>query len=276
MQLGTRVMAELTKADYGPFTIYFAGTPVEPALLIDQLDSGALIENKGRGGIRIIRAAGFTLACRKYLHGGLLRAFTGDTFFSNRRALQEITLIMHLRDAGFPVIEPFAAIVRNNAFTKDLCLLTVFREGAFDLLDYLRDASKTARLRAIRYLAFLYRRLEELGVYHPDLHLNNVLVAPDGGMVFLDFDKSSIKALTKEDMARMFWRLNRFADKMEKNGRLTATLGEKAFFLRVYSRLSGYDMAAYMEKKAGTKSLSGRIGWFIENALYGARKAKGP
>ncbi len=262
-------MAELTETKHGPFSIYFAGQPVEPSALIDQLDKGRVIENKGRGGIRIIHTGGLTLACRKYLHGGLLRAITGDIFFSSKRVIREIKVIIYLKDSGFPVVEPFAAIVKRRLLTKHLYLLTVFREGAVDLLDHLGTSSKMARLRSIRQLARLFCRLEELGIYHPDLHLNNVLMTPDKGMVFLDFDKSSIKTFTKRDMARMFWRLNRFAEKMASHGRIFITPGEKVFFLRTYSRLAGYDMLAHMEKKAGLKTLSSKMGWFIENALYG-------
>jgi hypothetical protein len=262
-------MSKLTETKHGPFTVYFAGPLVEPSRIVNQLDSSEVIESKGRGGIRIIHAGGFILACRKYLHGGLLRALTGNTFFSSRRTIREIETIMYLRDNSFPVIEPFASVVKNKVLTKDLYLLTVFAGGAVDLLDHLRVSTKMGRFRSIRQLAGLFCRLEGLSIYHPDLHLNNVLVTPEKGMIFLDFDKSTRKILTRADMARMFWRLNRFVEKMARNRRLTVTPQEKVLFLRTYGRLSGYDMLAHMEKKAGVKALLSRIGWFVENALYG-------
>ena len=57
--------------------------------------------------------------------------------------------------------------------------------------------------------------------------------------MFLDFDRAYRKSVTKMDMERMFWRLNRFAEKKEKTGELTATAEEKTLFLRTIEGLSG-------------------------------------
>ena len=51
----------------------------------------------------------------------------------------------------------------------------------------------------------------------------------------------------------MFWRLNRYTDKMEREGRLKVGAKEKLLFLRAYGRLSGVDMAGRMAAKAGPK-----------------------
>ncbi|MBA4417880.1 MAG: hypothetical protein C0392_08220 [Syntrophus sp. (in: bacteria)] len=242
---------------------------MEPALLINQLNGATILKGKGRGDIKILHAGDLTLACRKYVHGGLLRAFTGDIFFSEKRALQEMEAIRSLRENGFPAIEPFCVIVEKRFFAKTLYLVTVFKKDASDLLEFLKISGQMTRFRALRKVAQLFFSLELLGVYHPDLHLNNVLVTPEKALIFLDFDKSRTGPLAKNDMARMFWRLNRFAEKMERMNYITITLKEKAYFLRVYRRLSGYDMVPNMEKGHETKKVVSRIGWFIERIFYG-------
>ena len=152
---------------------------MEPALLINQLSTTEILQGKGREGIKILHAGDLTLACRKYVHGGLLRTFTGDIFFSSKRALQEMGALLYLREKGFPAIEPFCVIVEKRFFAKTLYLVTVFKKDASDLLEFLRISRQMARFRALRRVAHLLFSLELLGVYHPDLHLNNILITPE-------------------------------------------------------------------------------------------------
>jgi RIO-like serine/threonine protein kinase len=126
-------------------------------------------------------------------------------------------------------------------------------------------------LRAIRDLARFLWRLENLGIYHPDLHLRNVLVKNDGRLIFLDFDKACRKDISRKDMESMAWRLNRFAEKWEQKGYLRISMLERLLFLRTYSRLSGYNFEGEMTRKAKSKSLFSRAGWFFESILYGKR-----
>ena len=262
-------MSKLTLLNHGPYSIYYSGQTVAPSLLIERLRDARTIEEKGRGGIGLLRVDDMTLACRKYVHGGLLRAVTGGCFLSSKRARSEIDITRYLFEAGFPVVEPFCVIVERRLFAKRLYFLSLFEEGAQDLLDYLAKAGQMARFRAIRRLGQLFFRLECLGVYHPDLHLNNVLITRDGKMIFLDFDKSRSGGVSKAEVERMAWRLMRFAEKMERQGVITFSLKEKILFLRTYQRLSGYDILSSMEARAKTKRFTSRVGWYIEKLLYG-------
>jgi hypothetical protein len=262
-------MTRLTALTKRPYRIYFAGEPVDPSLIVDELGKGRAVEGKGRGGITLITLDVLTLACRKYVHGGLFRAITGDTFFSARRAIKELEITCYLHDKGFPVVEPFAAVIKCGFLTKELHLLTLYKEGAVDLLDFLAGSERIGRLRAVRRLARLFYQLETLGVRHPDLHLNNVLVTPTHDLLFLDFDKARIGTLTGRDMIRMFWRLNRYAEKMERKGAARFSDEERIFFLRTYTRLSGRDVSAEMTRRAGSKKVWSRVGWFVEKVLYG-------
>ena len=203
---------------------------------------------KGRGEIRILSVGGKLLACRKYIHGGLLRGFTGNIFFSGKRAAVEMEIMMYLENHGFPVVRPYGYITKRNLCTKDLYFLTFFEENAVDLVEFLRSSGQTKRMRVIRDLARLFFELGRLGVYHPDLHLENMLITKKHGLRFLDFDKACLKAVTRQDMERMFWRLNRFAEKKERSGELVITVQEKALFLRVFERLSGYNVVEDIRK----------------------------
>jgi len=131
---------------------------------------------------------------------------------------------------------------------------------------------KKKRLKIIRKLADNLRNLEICNVYLPDLHLDNVLVTEKENLIFLDFDKAKQVPISKNDMERMFWRLHRYADKMEKHGDITFDINEKTIFLKRYKKLSGYDMAPRMAKKIRKKRFFSKMGWFIEAKLFGGKK----
>jgi len=128
------------------------------------------------------------------------------------------------------------------------------------------------RFRIIKRLAGLVRRLELLGVFHPDLHINNILVTGKGELVLLDFDRAFKKATGINDMERIFWRLDRYMEKYAGKGMIAPDMKEKTFFLRAYQRLAGYDILSSMEEQQRTKSVRNRIGWSIESFFYGGKR----
>ncbi|MEO0249058.1 MAG: lipopolysaccharide kinase InaA family protein, partial [candidate division WOR-3 bacterium] len=111
-------------------------------------------------------------------------------------------------------------------------------------------------------------RLEQTGIYHPDLHLRNVVLTADGRMLFLDFDKAVRKQLDQKDVESMFWRLERYVAKMERQGALVVYPYEKMLFVRVYERLSKRSLTKQIRKRLKTKNLIHRMGWFVESLLY--------
>ena len=217
----------LKKERFGNFVVTYRQGLIDPSLVMRQLSNPRDTIKKGRGEIKILSAGDKLLACRKYIHGGLLRGITGDTFFSEKRAAAELETMMFLEENGFPVVRPCGYITKNNLCTKDLYFLTFFEENTLDLLEFLKSARRKERLRAIKGLARFLFEMGKLGVYHPDLHLQNVLVTKATGLLFLDFDRAYRKVVTKKDMENMFWRLNRFAEKKEKTGELACHLRGK-------------------------------------------------
>ena len=173
-------------------------------------------------------------------------------------------------DQGFPVVKPLCAIIEKGVFFRKLYLVTYFEDGP-DLLKFLNGAAPRARLRTIRALAGLVWELHRLGVFHPDLHIRNVLVNPGGGLVFLDFDRAERRAPTQGDAEQMLWRLDRFVERMELQGELRVRPVERMLFLRTFVRLSGYRLAESMQAREQVRKRRRRLGWLLESAIYRRR-----
>jgi 3-deoxy-D-manno-octulosonic acid kinase len=254
---------------YRTFLVTCYAKSVPASELIEKMLKAPSVQHEGRAGIRILEVAGTKLVCRKYSHGGLFRAFTRDLFFSAGRSTQEVEIMLRLKQSGFPVVTPFATITEMGSFRKRLYLCTRLEEGAVNLLEYLKRAGKKARLRAVKRFAELLWELERAGVYHPDLHLKNVILTPEGNMLFLDFDKASKRPIGKKDAESMFWRLARYVAKMQRQGDLRVEDREKALLLRTYERLSGRPIAEEMQRSLKRRDCMYRIGWWIESLFYG-------
>ncbi len=254
---------------YRTFMVTCYAEPVPASDLVEKMLKAPALAHEGRAGIRIFDVAGRRLACRKYTHGGLFRALTGDLFFSAARSSKEAEVMLALKRSGFPVVMPFATIMEVGALRKRLYLCTVFEEGAMNLLEYFNRSGIKLRLRAVKRFAELLWQLERSGVFHPDLHLKNVLITAGGEMLFLDFDKASSRPITHKDMESMFWRLARYVDKMQRLGQMRVDDLEKALFLRTYERLSKRSITGEMQKQLRRKSLLHKAGWFVESLFYG-------
>ncbi len=256
----------------GRYHIFYYASLIDPDGLLKGLFAAPLVQGQGRGGIRLIDMDGVRLVARKYAHGGFFRAITRDLFVDEGRATAEAQIMTYLRDRSFPVVAPFCAIVRKGRIFSRLYLMTVFEENAVSLLDYIRQAGGRQRLRMAKRLAEALWHLECSNVYHPDLHLGNVLVRPDGSLVFLDFDRARRSAVTAADTVSMMRRLGRFVDKLERNGLLQCATADRVLFLRTYERLSGRELLPTMAAMQGTRSILHRMGWSIESFLYGGKQ----
>ncbi|MBP1746783.1 MAG: 3-deoxy-D-manno-octulosonic acid kinase [Deltaproteobacteria bacterium] len=196
---------------------------------------------------------------------------TKDLFLSEKRALNELEIMLYLKENHFPVVEPVGILIGEDFPFRKPHIITKFEENVGELLEFIKVSTSKKRLRAIRDLARFMWHLERLGVYHPDLHLRNVLVKKNGKLIFLDFDKAFRKTLSRKNVETIIWRLNRFAEKWEVKGYFRVSIMERLLFVRTYSRLSGYNLEEAMTKKLQGKRLLSRTGWFFESILYGKR-----
>jgi RIO-like serine/threonine protein kinase len=259
----------LKSEQVGPYTITCRTSFIGASSVMPQLTNPSALIKKGRGEIKILSVNDKLLACRKYIHGGLLRGITRDSYVSEKRAAAELEIMMYLEEKGFPVVSPCGYIVEKKRHCiKSLHFLTFFAENDGDLLALLKSAHRKERLRAIKNLARLLFEMGRLGVFHPDLHLQNVLVTRTTGLLFLDFDRARLKVVTKKDFEQMFWRLNRFAEKKEKSDTFVVTMEERTLFLRTFERLSGYHVIEEMRKRSRNKHRFSKLGWLLERFLY--------
>ena len=261
-------MAPSEKREAGRFTIFYFSSFVEPDALVRGLFESEAVDAGGRGGIRVMEAAGCKLAVRAYRHGGLFRAFTGSLFLDSRRAISEGETLAHLLERGVPVPAPFAAVTERRFLFKRLYLVTFFEEGAVNLLEYLKTAGKDERAHAMQDLARILRQMEQAGVYHRDLHFQNVLVTKAKALMLLDFDRAARKELSQRDVESMVGRLFRFADKMVWQGRQAVDGAEKALFVEEYRRLSGCDLSGCVGRGGARRRLH-RLGWLVESLFSG-------
>lgn len=262
---------KLRKVKVGNFVMYFVSDTVDPSQFLDKFLRTGNQADKGRGGLKLISLDGKLFACRKYLHGGVGRAATKDLFLSEKRALNELQIMLYLKENHFPVVEPVGILVGEDFPFRKPHIITKFEENIGELLEFIKVSGPKKRLRAIRDLARYMWNLERLGVYHPDLHLRNVLVKNNGRLIFLDFDKAFRKIISRKNVEAMIWRLNRFAEKWEIKGYFRISITERLLFVRTYSKLSGYNLEEEMAKKLKGKKLLSRAGWLAESILYGKK-----
>ncbi len=264
-------VVQFKREQNGRYTVIYRAGSVDAPVLVAGIQKPVSRLNAGRGAPGIIEIGGTRLVCRQYLHGGWLRAVTGATFFGEGRALNEFEVTAYLQERGFPVVTPFGYVVEKRPVAVRLYFLSVFLEGSQDLAAYSASAGRRRRLKMSKRLASALFEMGRLGVYHPDLHLGNVLVKEDGGLVFLDFDRACRKEVGPGDYERMFWRLDRFVRKYSALFGRPVDEMERALFLRTYERLSGDRITDRMAQKRGKIEHASKLGWFIDRLLYGKK-----
>jgi hypothetical protein len=251
----------------GKFILHCYSDIYNPDGFLKVMRKASPIPGAGRGGTGIFEWLGLTLVTRQFRHGGLFRSLTGNCFFSATRALIEAEITKYLYDENFPTVKPFCVIEERRFLCTHLHFVTLFQENRDDLLKCLRSGSPWQRLHMVKTFAQTLRLMEQLGVYHPDLHLKNVLVTTDGALVFLDFDRAERRRIGRHDVIAMMRRLSRFVDKLEKEGRFSATSLEKALFIRIYERMSGYELSNILAPSK-TRTILHQWGWFMESFFY--------
>ncbi len=261
-------MAKFKREKAGRYSIVYRGQCADIQGFIAKAISPDRRLAAGRGAPGVFEFGGKTYVIRQYLHGGWLRGITKGTFLGEKRASDELNVTSYLEDQGFPVVRPFGYISRTGMLTSELFFITFFEGDARDLVEYFRSSGERDRLRMARKLAVHFIMLGGLGIYHPDLHLKNVLVDSSARLLFLDFDKGYRKRMTPEDYERIFWRLDRYVRKYSSQFGMPINDRERIAFLRTFERLSGQKIISRMQGNRQKKERSFRIGWLIDRILY--------
>lgn len=136
---------------------------------------------------------------RSYLHGGLLRLFTGRIFFTwPPRPFRELAITVELRRRGIPTVEACGAGIerlpgpfyRGWFATRELA-------GAQDLWAALQGdwAREEGLEKVLQSVASSLQCLHRQGVCHGDLNLKNILIRREPGALkayIIDFDKAAL------------------------------------------------------------------------------------
>ena len=219
---------------------------------------------------------GKRMVLRQYSHGGLLRAITGNLYFSGARSFRELALTEEIRSCGVPTILSIGAIHHCIFFPfYQAYFLSVEVPRAVDLIQYFNEIEEppspeniSAKRRTIRSVGLLIRQFHQAGFFHGDLQLKNILVAGDH-LFLIDFDRSYRKSVlpVKERMKNLL-RLNRSVEKWRRLG-LPITRTDRWRFFLAYA---GDDkkIREAMEKTLRTYSLRSlfyRFSWAVEKIL---------
>lgn len=175
-----------------------------PALSPGEIRSPEL-PRVSRGTVQRIRLSdGSEVVLREFLRGGIVQRLLRRTFvrslFSNSsglRPIEEFKILSYLQKQNILVPFPAAAIVESHfgGLLYRGYLLTENILGAENFLEFLgRLGSSAQQDETVREIALCAgreaRKMLEAGVFHPDLHLGNVLFDNEKNVYLIDFDKA--------------------------------------------------------------------------------------
>lgn len=172
-------------------------------------DSG---ETAGRGRIQRFPLRAGEGVLRRYLRGGLVARVLGDRYARNRM-LAEFEITARLYAAGAAVPQPLGVVwERRGGFYRG-AIATRALDGV-TLLDALRG--ETADGALLRRCGERIRELHDLGVWHADLQVKNILVG-NRAVWIIDFDNARAgRPVSRLGRRRNMLRLRR---SLEKHGR---------------------------------------------------------
>lgn len=158
---------------------------------------GALEETAGgRGTVAFVHDGGRRWVLRHYRRGGLVARLLRDRYLwtgaGRTRAFREWRLLQELHAAGLPVPAPVAArYLRQGPFYR-ADLVTEELPTRLTLAQALQRGPLDAA--AWRAVGACVGALHGHGVRHADLNAHNLLLAPDGRVYVVDFDRGRIRA----------------------------------------------------------------------------------
>ena len=155
---------------------------VTTAGLPDLSGAARLDELFGRGGL--VQAGDCIL--RPYRRGGLMRRFNKNTYLTPGRFKAEYDVHAALWDAGFPTVEPVGYAYRRHLWGFE----GVFITKRADALPWPKTWGTPDAIDRAGQIAVIIKSLSAWGLYAPDLNATNFLVATDGKILALDWDRA--------------------------------------------------------------------------------------
>jgi len=165
------------------------------------------VETEGRGRLMRFRYQGGHGLVRKYWRGGAVRHLFKDRYLLENRPLRELRLHCYIYDKGLSVPKPLGVCWERSGIWFRGAIATVEVDAA-NLLAYLRSGASGAE-ETLRNCGALIRRMHDLGVFHADLQVRNILVGAERPFL-IDFDRARVSgSLGSWSRARNLLRLRR-------------------------------------------------------------------
>ena len=189
---------------------------------------------------------------RKCLRGGMIRHFIRESYLLHNRPLRELRLHDHVWRQGLPVPEPLGVAWQWHGPFLSGFFATV-EIPAPNLLEYVQTRAEQG-VEVMRRCGELFRRMHDLGVWHADLQVRNILVS-DSGLYLIDLDNARLTpGMSRVQRARNLFRFRR---SLEKNG-LPLTLFEPVCRAYGEESLPGWMGRIYRAKGAVSDAITRR------------------
>lgn len=163
----------------------------------------------GRGSVEEYAINNKNIFLRKFYRGGLLSKIISNTFFHldccqnsfclNYRPFREMQILELLNEYQIPSPKPIAAFVKTNLANifYQAAIATEKIEDAKNFLDLVKeyqrnpDSHLSRQITETSYKAgIIAYKILEIGVFHVDLHLGNVLINSKNDIFIIDFDRA--------------------------------------------------------------------------------------
>ncbi len=201
-------MAEYQRIDRPPRTALIRGADHEAIgrALLGKAETTAL-EGAGRGVIEVFSIADGEGVLRRCRRGGLMGRLLSEGYILCNRPEAEFHIHEFLFDNGVSVPEPLGVMWEHRGLMYRGAMATR-RLHAVSVREWLQSGNKydDATMKSI---GELIRSMHDLGVYHADLHVENILLE-DSTPYLIDFDNARrYDALSGVQRARNLLRLRR-------------------------------------------------------------------
>ena len=163
---------------------------------------------------------------REYWHGGMIGKVFRDFFWDGMRPVRELLVCDAAHRGGIKTTE-IIAIVKNRILGPLYKFRLVTKEitKSIDLIELLLHSGENRILRQkrqiINKLAKAVNDMHDVGIYHADLHLKNILVQSDVGggvqVYIIDLDKSKqYEKVSFQKRMKNIMRLDRSLEKFKR------------------------------------------------------------